>query len=104
MVEFYNKLPFQFSNCLETASLDLLRALCSDCDDPLGLGAQLHHAPHLPVSTCPLHRQKHCGGSGAATGAEPPTSPRVALALGAGDRLWVHWQPTPGAGFTAGSV
>lgn len=107
MVEFYNKLPFQFSNRLETASVDLLRALCSDCEDLLGLGAQLCHAPDLLVSTCPLRRQKGHGGSRTATGtgrAEPPMSPCMAVALGAGNRLWVHWQPTPGAGFTARSV
>lgn len=68
MVEFYNKPPFQFSNRLETASVELLRALCSDSEDTLGLGAQLCHAPDLLVGTCLLRRQKYPGGSGAATG------------------------------------
>lgn len=66
MAEFWSKLPFQFSNHLERASVDLLRALCSGCGDPLGLGDQLCHTPHLLVSTCLLQRQKSPGGSRAA--------------------------------------
>lgn len=45
------------------------------------------------------------GNNGVGTaGAEPAAFLPVAVALGAGDRLWVHWQPTPSAGSTAGSA
>lgn len=77
MVEFYNMPPFQFSNHVETASVDLLRVLCSDCEDPLCLRAQLCHKPDLLVRTCPLWRQKGCGDSGLAMGRErSPPCPR----------------------------
>lgn len=106
--------PFQFSNHVETASVDLLRALCSDCEDLLGLRAQLCHKPDWLVRTCPLWRQKGCRGSRVAMGRErSPQCPcgsgcrgQAVGALAAPSQSWTYcWfsiegvrEPAKGAG------
>lgn len=76
MGAFQNKPPFQFSNHPwkqpRLLSADLLRAPCSDCEDPLALGTELFHAPASLVSTRPGTRQGRLRPAGWAPGAGSP--------------------------------
>lgn len=78
MVEFCSKPPFQFSNRLGTASFDLLRALCSGWEDPLGLGAQLCHTAcqHLPIPEAETPRRLR-GSNGVGIGGAEPQCPHA---------------------------